>query len=132
EPDIAHHQIAPVVAQTSQSELARGALYLGHLANIAQPSFDRDVGVCVKIQLAWSANGAGAIRPRAFQPGLFPDQLAGCLATSMAPAVTAQGLEQHGVADSSHSGAVGILPNLFDAPMNRNAVPTESCHLWHE
>jgi hypothetical protein len=50
----------------------------------------------------------------------------------MALAITAQCLEEHGVADSSHSGAVGILPHLFDAPMDRNAVSTEGCHLWHE
>src|SRR5207237_683021 len=65
EPDIAHPQIAPVVAQTSQVELARGALDLGHLANVPQASLDRDVRVCSKIQLAWrSTKGAGAIRPR--------------------------------------------------------------------
>jgi hypothetical protein len=50
----------------------------------------------------------------------------------MALAVTAQRLEEHGVADTSHPGAVGILPNLFEPPMDRNAMPAEGCHLWHE
>ena len=80
----------------------------------------------------WRVKDAGAIRPRTFQPSFFPDQLAGCLAPSMALSIAAHCLEKHGVADPSQTRAVSIFPHLLEAPMDRKAVPTESRHLRHK
>src|SRR4051794_14412351 len=80
----------------------------------------------------WKVRDAGAIRSRTFQPSFFPDQLAGCLAPSMALSIAAHGLEKHGVADPSQTRAVRIFPHLLEAPMDRKAVPTESGHLRHK